>query len=154
MPAKSVFNEEVVVWLGPEYLGARPYFEVPLRLSTTAWIGAGFFAFIAPFAVLLWKQQRFSAAARELASLCLAVIALAVLFNFRSVRYIVPIVPSLCLLLAIFFSTVSGAAIGASYRSSSVAGFDASRESHTSRDSDLFAATQCLASNGRGKNKA
>ena len=103
MPVKSVFNEEVVVWLGPEYLGARPYFEVPLRLSTTAWIGAGFFAFIAPFAVLLWKQQRFSAAARELASLCLAVIALAVLFNFRSVRYTVPIVPSLCLLLAIVF---------------------------------------------------
>jgi hypothetical protein len=31
----------------------------------------------------------------------LTTIALAVLFNFRSVRYIVPIVPGLCLVLAI-----------------------------------------------------
>jgi 4-amino-4-deoxy-L-arabinose transferase-like glycosyltransferase len=101
MPLKSVFYQEVVDWLGPQHLGARPYFEVPLSLSTTAWIGAGFFAFIAPFAVLLWKKQRFSGATRELAILCLALIALAVLFNFRSVRYMVPIVPSLCLLLAV-----------------------------------------------------
>ena len=33
--------------------------------------------------------------------MCLALIALLVLFNFRSVRYVVPIVPSLCLLLAV-----------------------------------------------------
>jgi 4-amino-4-deoxy-L-arabinose transferase-like glycosyltransferase len=59
MPVKNVFHEEVVVWLGPEYLGARPYFEVPIRLSATGWIGAGVFAFIAPFVVLLWKKQRF-----------------------------------------------------------------------------------------------
>lgn len=103
MPVKNVFHEEVVVWLGPEYLGARPYFEVPIRLSTTGWIGAGVFAFIAPFVVLLWKKQRFSVAAKELAILCLAVIALAVLINFRSVRYVVPIIPSLCLILAIVF---------------------------------------------------
>jgi tryptophan-rich sensory protein len=88
-------------WLGPEHLGAKPYFEVPINLSTTAWIGAGLFAFIAPFAVLVWKKQRFSGATRELAILCIAVIMLTVLFNFRSVRYMVPIVPSLCLLLAV-----------------------------------------------------
>jgi 4-amino-4-deoxy-L-arabinose transferase-like glycosyltransferase len=103
MPVKNVFHEEVVVWLGPEYLGARPYFEVPIRLSAAGWIGAGVFAFIAPFVVLLWKKQRFSIAAKELAILCLAVIALAVLINFRSVRYVVPIIPSLCLVLAIVF---------------------------------------------------
>jgi 4-amino-4-deoxy-L-arabinose transferase-like glycosyltransferase len=59
MPVESVFHEEVIDWLGPEHLGVRPYFEVPLSLSTTAWIGAGLFAFIAPFAVLLWKKGRF-----------------------------------------------------------------------------------------------
>ena len=103
MPVKSVFHKEVVVALGPEHLGARPYFEVPFRLSTTAWIGGGLLAFIAPFAVLLWKKQRFSAATKELAILCVTLIALAVVFNFRSVRYMVPIVPSLCLLLAVVF---------------------------------------------------
>jgi hypothetical protein len=101
MPVKSVLHKEVVDWLGPEHLGARPYFEIPLSLSTTAWIGAGLFAFLAPFAVLLWKKQRFSSATKELAIFCLALIALAVLSNFRSVRYMVPIVPSLCLLLAV-----------------------------------------------------
>ena len=103
MPLKDVFHEEVVVWLGPEHLGARPYLEIPFRLSTTAWIGGGLFAFVAPFIVLLWRKQRFSGATKELAILCVALIALAVLFNFRSARYIVPIVPSLCLLLAVVF---------------------------------------------------
>jgi 4-amino-4-deoxy-L-arabinose transferase-like glycosyltransferase len=101
MPVKSVFNEEVVVWLGPEHLGARPYLEIPSRLTTTAWIGGGLFAFAAAFAVLLWKKQRFSTATKEVAILRIGLIALAVLFNFRSVRYMVPIVPCLCLLLAV-----------------------------------------------------
>jgi len=101
MPVKSVFNEEVVVWLGPEHLGARPFLEIPFRLSSTAWIGGGLFALIACFAVLFWKNQRFTSATKELAMLCLITVALAVVFNFRSVRYIVPIVPLLCLLLAI-----------------------------------------------------
>jgi hypothetical protein len=101
MPVKDVFHEEVIATIGPEHLGARSYFEVPLSLSTTAWIGGGVFAFIAPFAVLLWRKQSFSSATKELAILCVAVIALAVLFNFRSVRYMVPIVPLLCLLLAV-----------------------------------------------------
>jgi 4-amino-4-deoxy-L-arabinose transferase-like glycosyltransferase len=103
MPVNSVFHEEVVVWLGPEHLGAKPYFEIPFRLSTTAWVGAGLLALIAPFVILLWRKQKFSDATNELAILCVALITLAVLFNFRSVRYVVPIVPSLCLLLAVVF---------------------------------------------------
>jgi hypothetical protein len=82
-------------------LGARPYLEIPFRLGVTAWIGGGLLASIAPLAVLVWRKQQFSAATKEIAILCLTTIALAVLFNFRSVRYIVPIVPSLCLVLAI-----------------------------------------------------
>jgi 4-amino-4-deoxy-L-arabinose transferase-like glycosyltransferase len=101
MVPASVFHEEVVVWLGPEYLGARPYLEIPFRLSTTAWIGGGLFAFAAPFAILLWKKQRFSPAVTEIAILCIAMIGLAVLFNFRSARYILPIIPCLCLLLSV-----------------------------------------------------
>jgi hypothetical protein len=100
MPVRSVFHEEVVVWLGPNYLGARPYLEIPLRLSMTGWIGGGLFAMIAPFAVLLSRKERFTEATKEIAILCLTTIALAVLFHFRSVRYIVPIVPCLCLILA------------------------------------------------------
>jgi 4-amino-4-deoxy-L-arabinose transferase-like glycosyltransferase len=116
MPIKSVFHEEVTVWLGPEYLGSRPYLEIPFRLTMTAWAFGGLFAFVAPFAVLFWKKQRFSAAAKEIAVLCIALITLAILFNFRSVRYIVPILPSLCLLLAIvllrFLEQRSAARIG------------------------------------------
>jgi hypothetical protein len=103
MPLKDVFHEEVVVWLGPEHLGARPYLEIPFRRSTTAWIGGGLLAVVALFVVLLWRKQRFSGATKELAILCVALIALAALFNFRSVRYMVPIVSSLCLLLAVVF---------------------------------------------------
>ncbi len=101
MPVKSVFHQEVTVWLGPDYLGKRPYLEIPYRLCVTAWIVGGLFAFIAPFAVLFWRKQRFPAAAKEIAILCIALTILAVLFNFRSIRYAVPIIPSLCLLLAV-----------------------------------------------------
>ena len=103
MAVTSVFNDQVVDLLGPERLGARQYLEIPLRLATSAWIGGGAFVVVAPFAVLFWNSQRFSKAPREIAILCLTLIALAVFFNFRSVRYIVPIVPCLCLLLAIVF---------------------------------------------------
>jgi 4-amino-4-deoxy-L-arabinose transferase-like glycosyltransferase len=100
MPLKNIFHEEVVVLLGPERLGARPYLEIPFRLTTT-WIGGGLFALVAPFVVLLWKKQRFSEGAKEIAILCIALIALAVVFNFRSARYMVPIIPCLGLLLAV-----------------------------------------------------
>jgi len=103
MAWRQVFHQEIVVFFGPERLGARPYLEVPFRLATTAWIGGGLVAFVAPFAVLFWRKQRFPAPAREISVLCIATIALAVLFNFRSVRYLVPIIPCLCLLLAVIF---------------------------------------------------
>jgi 4-amino-4-deoxy-L-arabinose transferase-like glycosyltransferase len=101
VPLGSEFHKEAAARLWPQHLGTRPYLEIPFRLSMTGWIVGGFFAFIAPFAVLFWREQRFSTAAKEIAIVCITVIALAVLFNFRSVRYIVPIVPCLALLLAI-----------------------------------------------------
>jgi hypothetical protein len=70
MPVGSVFHQEVVVWLGPDYLGARPYLEIPFRLGLTAWIGGGLFAIIAPLVVLLWRKQRFPKPTKEIAILC------------------------------------------------------------------------------------
>jgi hypothetical protein len=101
IPVGHEFHKEAAAGFWPQHFGTRPYLEIPFRLSVTGWIVGGFFAFVAPFAVLLWRKQGFSTAAREIAIVCIAVIALAVLFNFRSVRYIVPIVPCLALLLAI-----------------------------------------------------
>ena len=53
------------------------------------------------FVVLFWKNGQFPPAAREIAIGCLALIATEILFNFRHVRYIEPIIPALCLLLAL-----------------------------------------------------
>jgi 4-amino-4-deoxy-L-arabinose transferase-like glycosyltransferase len=94
-----LFRSEVLDWLGPGKLGARPYLEIPYKLIITSVYG--FFLLLAPFVVLFWRKARTVAAAAELAAVCLALIGLEVLFNFRHVRYIEPIIPALCLLLGI-----------------------------------------------------
>src|SRR5438105_1038420 len=48
MEIGSLFHEEVVVWLGPEGLGNRPYLEVPLKLALAGG-AAGLFLLLAPF---------------------------------------------------------------------------------------------------------
>jgi hypothetical protein len=83
-----------------DFSQARAFKNYDWHWHRTGWIVGGLFALVAPYTVLLWKRQRFPAAAKEIAILCVTLITLAVLFNFRSVRYMVPIVPSLCLLLA------------------------------------------------------
>lgn len=99
VPFRSLFHEEVVDWLGPENLGARPYLEIPYRLIVSFW--SGIFILAAPFAILFWKKGKFGAPAREISIVCLALVAIETLFNFREVRYIEPIVPALCVLFAI-----------------------------------------------------
>ena len=100
MSVSHVFHEEVVVWTGATKLGTRPYFEIPIGLGRLG--GAcGLLSFLAAFVILLSKKERSRAAAREISIVSLAVIGLAVVSNFRSVRYIVPIVPCLCFLLAL-----------------------------------------------------
>lgn len=99
VPFRSLFHEEVVDWLGPENLGARPYLEIPYRLIVS--FACGFFILAAPFAILFWKKEKFGAAAREISIVCLALMATEILFNFREVRYVEPIIPALCLLFAI-----------------------------------------------------
>jgi len=102
MSPGRLFHEEVVVWTGPANLGVRPYFAVLYGLSTLG--GAcGLLSFLAAFVVLFSKKERPSAGVREIAIVSLAVIGLTIVFNFRGVRYIVPIIPCLCFLLALVF---------------------------------------------------
>lgn len=102
MPVWREYQTEVVVWLGPEYLGKRPYLEVLLKLPLEGG-AAGLFLLLAPSVVLFSKKERSEPAVREIAIVSIIFIALTVVSNFRGVRYLVPILPSLCLLLALTF---------------------------------------------------
>lgn len=102
MPIGTEFHQEVTVWLGPEYLGKRPYLEVLLKLPLAGG-AAGLFLLLAPVVVLFSKKVRPDPALRELAIISLLFIALTIISNFRGVRYVLPIVPCLCLLLALTF---------------------------------------------------
>lgn len=104
VPLQYLYNEEIVDWLGPTNLGAKPYLEIPYRLITTS--ACGFFLLLAPLVILLWKKERFTGAVSEVSILCLALMAVETLFGFRHVRYIEPIIPALCLLLAILLHTL------------------------------------------------
>jgi len=117
VPFQHLFHQEVVDWLGPEHLGAQPYLEIPYRLIVTS--ACGFFILAAPFVILFWRKGEFGTAAREISIACLALTVIEILFNFRHVRYIEPIIPALCLLLAIVADRIlryqgfaRGAAIG------------------------------------------
>ncbi len=96
MPALRIFGlGEAVDLTGPARLGARPYLEILFRL-TTAW-PCGLFALIA---AVYWARRHDQPMLSEIAVVSLTIIGLSVLLNFRSVRYVVPILPLLCLLLA------------------------------------------------------
>ena len=100
MPVASLFHEEVVVWTGPTELGARPYFHVLIGLSTAGGL-CGLLGLLAPFTILSSKKEKATPAVREIAIVSLAVIGLVIVSNFRDVRYILPIIPCLCFLLAL-----------------------------------------------------
>lgn len=103
MPVVSLFHEEVVVWLGPEWLGRRPYFEVLIAMSSHPGGVCGFLSLIALLAVLFSRKLGASWQVREIALVTLAFIALVILSNFRHIRYLIPVVPLLCFLLAFVF---------------------------------------------------
>lgn len=79
-------------------LSRRSFFEIPLRMSIL-WIGGGTLALLAPIIILV-RRKKSDWPEVELSILCLSIAVLAIVFNFRSVRYLVPIVPCFCLLLA------------------------------------------------------
>ena len=102
MPVGDLYHDEVVVWLGPSGLGQRPYFEVPMALSLAGGL-CGFLSLLAPFVILFSKTERPSPAIREMAIVTVAWVALLIVTNFRHVRYAIPVLPALCLLLALIF---------------------------------------------------
>lgn len=102
MPWRSVFHEEVIVFLGPAGLGTRPYFEIPIRMIVNGGL-CGLLALLAPFAILFSRKRTMSSALRELALVSVIAIAMLIASNFRHVRYVIPIVPVLCLLIAFIF---------------------------------------------------
>jgi len=99
VPYQHLFHQEVVDWLGPEHLGAQPYLEIPYRLIVSSALGV--FLLAAPFAILFWEKEEFGKPAREISIACLVLVVVEILFNFRHVRYVEPIIPSLCLLFAL-----------------------------------------------------
>lgn len=102
MSVSSLFHEEIVVWLGTE-LGRRPYFEIPIAMSLHPGGLCGFLSLVALFVILFSKKERPAPAVREIALVTLAFLILAIVANFRHIRYAIPVVPSLCFLLALVF---------------------------------------------------
>lgn len=98
-----LFQDEVVDWLGPEGLGRFPYFNVVIAMCLHPGGVCGFLSLIALFVTLLSKRERLPLAIREIALVTLAFLVLTIVSNFRDVRYVLPIFPGLCLLLAIAF---------------------------------------------------
>jgi 4-amino-4-deoxy-L-arabinose transferase-like glycosyltransferase len=100
MPLMRAFaGDEPAKLFGQRHLGARPYFEVIEGLVASGWAGGGF-AVLAALGFIFWQRERI--AARELSFVAVIVTLLALICNFRSVRYVVPIVPSLCVVLAVW----------------------------------------------------
>ena len=99
-PAKLFrFQEAVdITWRN----ASQPYLEIPFRLTTTWPCGA--FALAALFLLPYTTKNKTRSAAAELSFLCLSLIVLSVISNLRSIRYLLPIVPCLCLLLSFFLS--------------------------------------------------
>jgi len=99
MPLRREFQQEVVVWLGPENLGRRPYFEILKSLCLHPGGICGFLSLIALFLVLFSKRLRGPAAIREFAIVTLAFLVITIISNFREIRYVIPVLPLLCLVL-------------------------------------------------------
>ncbi len=98
IPIRQLFHQEVVDHLGPERLGRNPYYEIPYRFAVTS--ASGLFLLLAPCAILIWKRANFDRIAKELSLVILLLVAIEVVSGFRHVRYLEPIIPVLCLLLA------------------------------------------------------
>ena len=107
MPVGKTLRTEVIDWAGPSFFASQVT-HLPLWYNTVflGWVSGGIFAWAAILAVLLWKQQRFSTATKEIALAGIAFILLMIASGFHSVRYILPIVPCLALTMAIVLHRV------------------------------------------------
>lgn len=102
MPFGTVLYDQVITWTGPTRLGSRPYFEIPLRMAINGGPCA-VFALVAPFVFVFRKDEKVLPPARQLALVSLMVVVLVIVSNFRHVRYVIPIIPCLCLLVGLVF---------------------------------------------------
>jgi hypothetical protein len=98
MPLVRAFvADEPSQLFGQRNLGSRPYFEILDGLLLSGWAG-GMLA--VPSAVALVFGWHNNWRAREISIVALAVAALAIVFNFRAVRYVLPVIPCFSLALA------------------------------------------------------
>jgi hypothetical protein len=81
-------------------LGAKPFLEVPFRLTTTWPCGA--VALFAAIAVHFGRTKDSRTAVVEISVVTLTLLLLIVLVGFRNGRYLMPLLPGFCVLLALF----------------------------------------------------
>jgi hypothetical protein len=86
--------------VGPSRLGSKPFLEVPFRLITT-W-PCGSVALFAAVAVHFGRNKDSRPAVVEISTVTLILLLLIVLFGFRNGRYLMPLLPVFCVLLASF----------------------------------------------------
>lgn len=102
MPGTRAFaGDDLSTLFGERQLGSRPYFEVLSSLMATGWAG-GTFALAAAIGLCFFRRNRTPALVLEMAILSLVIVFMALIFNFRAVRYVLPIVPCLAVVLAFF----------------------------------------------------
>ena len=107
MPVTRAFaGDDLDALFGERRLGSRPFFEIPAALLATGWAG-GAFVLGAAVAFLFWKKSDVPPLIREMSILSLVVIFLALVFGFRSARYVLPIIPCLCVVLAYFLHVLA-----------------------------------------------
>ena len=112
-PAERAFSlAELTTLRGNSRLGARPPWEVFARL-TTRW-SWGLFALVAAGAAVLGREageQRQGGTAPnqvgEVGVICLGLVLVITLAGFRSVRYVLPAVPGLCVVAAAAITRVA-----------------------------------------------
>ncbi len=92
------FFDEALIMVSQSQLGAKPFLEVPFRLVTTWPCGA--VALFAAVAVQFGGKKDSRPAAVELSFITLTVLLLVVLVGFRNGRYLMPLLPCFCVLLA------------------------------------------------------
>ncbi len=101
VPLSEVFRfDEARLLLGPSRLGSKPFLEVPFRLITT-W-PCGLVALFAAVAIHFGRNKDSRPAVVEISIVTLTLLLLIVLFGFRNGRYLMPLLPGFCVLLAPF----------------------------------------------------
>lgn len=101
-PTRAFTGDEFADLLVPQRSGAQPYFDI-------AWMVVGFLL-LAGAAFLFSKRQTLRASVLEISMVALIITGLALIptliFNFRSIRYFLPILPCYSILLALLLHHV------------------------------------------------